>query len=264
MNTEDLARSLRLNVVEMSYRARTAHLASALSIIDILVVLYSDVIDLKSGPIDISRDRFILSKGHAASALYAVLAWKGVIPKSELDAFGEKGSLLEEHPCPKLNGIEAATGSLGHGLPIGNGMALSALIKKIKYRVFVLMGDGECNEGSVWEGAMFAAQHKLNNLTAIVDFNKWQATGRIDKTLKFGTLSKKWESFGWNAIDIDGHNHKDLKKALQEFDGERPTVIIAHTTKGRGISFMEDNNNWHYRSPNEQELAMARAELGFV
>ncbi len=248
----------------MSYRARTAHLASALSIIDILAVLYSNVIDLKSGPIDISRDRFILSKGHAASALYAVLAWKGVIPKSVLDSFGEKKSLLEEHPCPKLIGIEAASGSLGHGLPIGNGMALSALIKKIKYRVFVLMGDGECNEGSVWEGAMFAAQHKLNNLTAIIDFNKWQATGRIDKTFKFGTLSKRWESFGWNAIDIDGHNHKDLKKALQEDDGERPTVIIAHTTKGKGISFMEDDNNWHYRSPNEQELEMARTELGFI
>jgi transketolase len=202
-----------------------------------------------------------LSKGHAAAALYATLAWRGFISKADLLQYGKKGSLLEEHPSPKLPGVEAATGSLGHGLPIGNGMALAARIQKQDYRVFVLMSDGECNEGSVWEAAMLAGRHGFSNLTAFIDFNKWQATDRSQQVLQLDPLLDKWTAFGWEAVEIDGHNHEEIYSAAQAQNPDRPRLIVAHTIKGKGVSFMEDDNNWHYRIPTEDEVLKAKKEL---
>lgn len=254
---------LRAGVVEMSHQAKAAHLASALSCIDILAVLYEQVLNIDPDrPNHPDRDRFILSKGHAAAALYATLAWKGIIPTEQLLTYGEQHSLLEEHPSPKLPGVEAATGSLGHGLPIANGMALAARIQHRPSRVFVLMSDGECNEGSVWEAAMFASRHGLGSLTAIIDFNKWQATGRSQEVLQLDPLADKWASFGWAVTELDGHDPDLLLKALTQPLAQKPHAIIAHTIKGKGISFMEDDNNWHYRIPTAQEVLDAKVELG--
>jgi len=262
-NFPALAARLRADVVQMSHRAKAAHLASALSCLDVLTVLYGQVLNIDPAqPQHPDRDRFILSKGHAAAALYAALAWKGLIAPDQLLTYGEQHSLLEEHPSPKLPGVEAATGSLGHGLPIGNGMALAARIQDQSYRVFVLMSDGECNEGSVWEAAMFAAAQGLDHLTAIVDFNKWQATGRSQAVLQLDPLADKWASFGWAVTELDGHDHDQLLAALTQTPSGRPHAIIAHTVKGKGVSFMEDDNNWHYRVPTEQEVLDAKVELG--
>jgi transketolase len=258
-----VAAQLRANVVQMSHQARAAHLASALSCIDILAVLYGQVLNLDPDrPNYPDRDRFILSKGHAAAALYATLAWKGIIPAEQLLTYGEQHSLLEEHPSPKLPGVEAATGSLGHGLPIANGMALAARIQNRPYRVFVLMSDGECNEGSVWEAAMFASRHGLDALTVIIDFNKWQATGRSQEVLQLDPLADKWASFGWAVTELDGHDPDLLLKAFTQPVTQKPHAVIAHTVKGKGISFMEDDNNWHYRIPTAQEVLDAKLELG--
>ncbi|MGD9973852.1 MAG: transketolase [Desulfatirhabdiaceae bacterium] len=263
VNTSALASHLRAEVIEMSHRARAAHLASALSCMDILCVLYADVLQVDPQyPNAPDRDRFILSKGHAAAALYAVLAWKGFLRREQLLSYGQQGSLLEEHPSPKLLGVEAASGSLGHGLPIGNGMALAARIRQHPYRVYVLISDGECNEGSVWEAAMFAARHGFDHLTAIVDYNKWQATGRSQEVLQLEPLAKKWVSFGWDVIEVDGHDHRELRQALTRKQIGLPRLIIAHTVKGKGVSFMEDDNNWHYRVPTAEEVQAARVELG--
>jgi transketolase len=260
-----LASQLRYEVVKMTYEAKAAHLASSLSCIDIVTVLYEKILRLDAKqPESPGRDRFILSKGHAAAALYAILAHKGVIDESMLQTYGKKGSLLEEHPSPQIPGVEAATGSLGHGLPIGTGMALSAKIMKKGFRVFVLMSDGECNEGTVWEAAMFAAKKQLGNLCGIVDFNKWQATGRSQEVLALDPLVDKWKSFGWSVHEIDGHDHEQLEKTL-DIDSEQqdsPTMIVAHTVKGKGVSFMEDDNNWHYRTPTEEEVQQVKNELG--
>ena len=260
-----LAAQFRAKAVEMSSAAGAAHLASALSCIDIIAVLYHSVLQLDpSKPKWEGRDRFILSKGHAATALYAALAYKGFISDEDLKTYGKAGSLLEEHPSPKLPGVEAATGSLGHGLPCGCGIALAARIKGEKHRAFVLMSDGECNEGSVWEASLFAAANKLGNLCAFVDFNKWQATGRSQEVLALDPLADKFKSFGWNVHEIDGHDHKQILNALSCFyqDSRKPTMVVAHTVKGKGVSFMEDDNNWHYRIPTFEEVKIAKKELG--
>jgi transketolase len=204
-----------------------------------------------------------LSKGHAAAALYVALAHKGFIDPADLDTYGKAGSLLEEHPSPKLPGVEAATGSLGHGLPQGCGMALAARIQRRHYRSFVLMSDGECNEGSVWEACLFAAAQKLGNLCAFVDFNKWQATGRSREVLALDPLVDKFKSFGWDVREIDGHDHGQIADAVRHVSirCSAPTMVVAHTVKGRGVSFMEDDNNWHYRIPTAEEVELARVEL---
>ena len=236
VNLSAIAAQLRADVIDMSHRAKAAHLASALSCVDILTVLYARILKLDTTqPQATNRDRFNLSKGHAAAALYAALAWKGIIPRGELINYGCKDSLLEEHPSPKQVGIEAATGSLGHGLPIGNGMALSSQITGQDFRVFVLLSDGECNEGSVWEAALFAARHKLNNLTAIIDYNKWQATGRSHEILQLEPMVDKWRSFGWEALEVDGHDHVQLEEELIKINLFKPRILVAHTIKGKGI-----------------------------
>ncbi len=263
MDWEKISAKLRMRVIELSFKAKTAHLASSLSTIDIITVLYHSILKVNLNNLENdNRDRFILSKGHAATALYAVLNYYNIISDEELDSYAKKGSLLEEHPSPKLRGVEAATGSLGHGLSISNGFALGAKIKSKDYKCYVMLSDGECNEGSVWEAAMFSSKHSLNNLTGIIDFNKWQATGRSQNVLSLDPLVEKWTSFGWHVLEIDGHNHNEIFNAFKEDSGDKPKMIIANTIKGKGVSFMEDDNNWHYRSPSIDEVAKAKRELG--
>ena len=259
MNTINLARKIRFEIINMSYRSKAPHLASSLSCTDIVTVLYEKILKINKKN-RLNTDKFILSKGHAATSLYAILSYKKYFNKKELLNYAKKGSLLEEHPNPKINGVEAPTGSLGHGLPIGCGIALAAKIKKYKFRTFVLLGDGECNEGSVWEAAMFASAKRLNNLIAIIDYNKWQGTGKSNEIMSLRPLQAKWKSFGWSVANIDGHNHKTLYKVLRKKYG-KPTVVIANTTKGKGVSFMEDDNNWHYRIPTLNEVKIAKKEL---
>lgn len=261
-----VAKNIRVAVVEMSHTGKAPHLASSLSCVDILAVLYWKIllIDPKN-PKDLNRDRLILSKGHAATALYAALAYRGFFPVEDLKNYVCDGSCLPEHPpAVGLPGVEAATGSLGHGLPMGLGMALTARILKKNYRVFVLLSDGECNEGSVWEAAMFAGGQKIDNVTVIVDYNKWQATGRSNEVLALAPLRDKWAACGWAAQEMDGNNHEALFRVLSSVPAERgkPTAIIANTIKGKGVSFMEDDNNWHYKVPSAEEVAAAKKELG--
>jgi len=205
-----------------------------------------------------------LSKGHAASALYAALANRGFFPREDLFTHGQTGSPFEEHPgLHSPPGVDCVSGSLGHALPISLGLAKSALLKGSKAKFAVLMGDGELNEGSIWEAAMFASTHKLHNLTAIIDVNQWQGTGRSSSVMNILPLRDKWEAFGWHALEVDGHNHNEIEDALNTGSQikNKPTVVIANTIKGKGISFMEDDNNWHYRIPNDSELRAALDEL---
>jgi transketolase len=263
---EQIARQLRFKLIQMSHMAGTPHLGSALSCVDILVAAYWTVLDLDpNNSCDPLRDRFILSKGHAATALYATLAERGFFSKDLLDTFAQRGSPLAEQPAPNCaTGVELATGSLGHGLPVGAGMALAGKIQKRDYRVFVCMSDGECNEGTVWEAAMFAPAHQLDRLCVVVDYNKWQATGRSNEIMAMEPLRDKWAAFGWTTTEVDGHDLTALSRLLQNVpDGSgKPVAIIAHTVKGKGVSFMEDDNNWHYRVPNAEEVAAAKKELG--
>lgn len=263
---EEAARAIRWRVIQMSHRGKAAHLGSALSCVDILTAAYWGAMRIDpTRPQDPERDRLILSKGHAACALYATLAQRGFFDPARLDDFGTPGCKLEEHPGPYCApGVEAATGALGHGLPIGLGMALAARIRKHNYRVYVVLGDGECNEGSIWEAAMLAPALGLDNLMVVVDFNRWQATGRSCQITALSPLAAKWRAFGWTAGEVDGHDTQALAQAMVALpdDSGRPRAIIAHTTKGRGVSFMEDDNNWHYRVPNAEEVELARKELG--
>ena len=263
-----IARRIRGKLVEMSHKAHTPHLGSSLSCTDILVAAHWGVAEIDpKNPNDPDRDRFILSKGHAAPALYVTLAYRGFFPLEWLDRFAEPGGRLAEQPSPGCApGVEVATGSLGHGLSLGIGMALAGRLQGRSYRVFVVMSDGECNEGSVWEAAMMAPIHGLDNVVVTIDYNKWQATGRSDETLALSPLRQKWEAFGWSAYEVDGHDLSALVRVLRNVpDGTgKPIAIVAHTVKGKGVSFMEDDNNWHYRIPTVDELRQARLELGLV
>ncbi len=271
MNPQELttlARRIRGKLVEMSHRSGAPHLASALSCVDILVAAYWEVLALDPArPDDPARDRLLLSKGHAATALYATLAHRGFFPLATLDDFAEPGHCLPEHPgAACAPGVEVASGSLGHGLSLGLGMALAGRVTGHDYRVYVLLSDGECNEGSTWEAALLAPAQRVDTLVAIVDYNKWQATGRSNEVMALAPLRDKWESFGWSACEVDGHDIAALTEVLRNVpDGSgRPVAVIAHTVKGRGVSFMEDDNNWHYRIPDAAELARARTELGLA
>lgn len=249
----------------MSHAAATAHLASSLSVVDLLVAAFSHL-ELKgvnlSNP---DRNRLILSKGHAVSALYALLAESGYFPVEWLQDFNKDGGRLPEQPSPRcVPGIELATGSLGHGLSVGLGLALGFRIRGRDRQVVVVLSDGECQEGSVWEAAMMAGHQGLTHLTALIDHNKWQATGRTNEFVGLEPLAPKWEAFGWQTVEVDGHDLGQLRDALAHRDQRRPTAIVAHTVKGKGVSFMEDDNNWHYRSPNATELVQALAELGLT
>jgi len=243
-------------------------LGSSLSCVDLISVLYREFLKINPSHSQApERDRFFLSKGHAVTALYSVLAHRKFFEKAELDAYYNiPGFQFPEHPsrfC--VPGVEASTGSLGHGLGLGIGVCLGNRIQGINADTYVLLSDGECNEGSIWEGAMFASAQRLNRLCVIVDFNKWQATGRSSEIMALEPLEKKFESFGWNVIRIDGHCIDSIRSAFKLFlnEQERPFAIIADTVKGKGVSFMEDDNNWHYRIPNEEEVLLAKKELEF-
>lgn len=259
---EKIAAQLRINIIEMSHKARSAHLGSCLSCVDILTVLYFKILEIDpANPGMQKRDIFILSKGHAAMALYSVLAARGYFDPEMLKSYNQNGGILAEHPpASGLAGVEAATGSLGHGLPMSTGQALAIKLNSGTQRVFCLLSDGETNEGSVWEAALFASAHKLDNLICFIDHNKWQATGRSDEVLNVTAHAEKWLAFGWNVQCIDGHDHQQIISAAHNASA-KPKMIIADTVKGRGVSFMEDDNNWHYRVPNAEELHQAKKEL---
>jgi len=265
---EALARQIRFRTIRNSHLTGTPHLGSCLSCTDLLVWLYWNVLKLDpSKPKSPSRDRFILSKGHAAPVLFQVLAERGFYSRERLESYGEDGSIFGEHPPTPdhLEGIEAATGSLGHGLPMGLGMALAARIRGERYQVYAILSDGECNEGSVWESAMMAAAQQVNNLTVFVDYNKWQATGRSNEVLGLAPLASKWQAFGWTTAEINGHSFEEMDSALATLrDDPRPKAIVCNTLKGNGIPFMEDDNNWHYRIPSADEVVQCASILGIL
>jgi len=263
---EAVSKLIRFLTIRNSHLTGTPHLGSCLSCTDLLVWLYWNILRLDpQNPKASDRDRFILSKGHAAPVLFQVLAQRGFYSSDALEFYGQPGSVFGEHPpTPShLAGIEAATGSLGHGLPMGLGMALASRITKNPYRVFAILGDGECNEGSVWEAAMMASAQKVSNLTIFVDYNKWQATGRSDEVLGLAPLAEKWRAFGWACMEIDGNSFEEIESAYSCLvKDDRPKAIIAHTVKGKGIPFMEDDNNWHYRIPTADEVRHSAEILG--
>ena len=248
----------------MTHYGKSSHIASILSIVDIVSVLYESILNIDpKKPKKPNRDRFILSKGHAGAAIYAALAEKGFFKVSELKKHCSNGSNLSGHVSHKnIPGVEFSTGSLGHGLSVSCGIAYSAKMNKSKFRVFALLSDGECDEGSNWEAILFAAHHKLNNLVAIIDYNKLQSIESTHDTLNLEPFAEKWIAFGWQVIEVDGHNHDEIFKALKKNNKiDLPLCIIAHTTKGKGVSFMENNNLWHYRSPQNGEYRNAIKEL---
>lgn len=264
MNSINLAWKIRKNAVEMTYRSGASHIGAILSVADIVAVLYTDI--MKTFPFDAKndyRDRLVLSKGHAGVAIYCALAEKGFFDINQLQTYYKDGSVLSGHVSHKdVSGVEFSTGSLGHGINVACGMALAAKYDNKTHRVFTIIGDGECNEGTVWETALFANHHNLSNFTVIIDHNKIQAMGKCEDIMSLNNLQTKWDSFGWNTLEIDGHNHEELKTALiQKNDNNKPTCIIAHTIKGKGISFMENNLLWHYRNPQGDDYTNAIREL---
>lgn len=242
---------LRKTIIKMLDAAKRGHLGAAFSLVEILRVLYDDVLRYDArNPNWPDRDRFILSKGHGCLALYTILQEKGFFPEEELWKFCKADGMLGGHPEHKIPGVEFSTGSLGHGLPIGIGFALNAKHEKKAYRVFVVIGDGESNEGSIWEAALCAGKHKLDNLTVIVDYNKHATYGPLTELQPLEPFREKWKSFGFATVEVDGHSVKDLRRVLGSLPLERhkPTVIIAHTIKGRGVHFTENNMGWHHKS----------------
>lgn len=245
---------IRLRVIEMIYRAKTGHIGGSLSETDILVVLFYKV--MKPG------DKFILSKGHSTEAYYAVLADLGFFPVEELQNYCQFGSMLEGHPSVKVPGVNIATGSLGHGLSIGCGMALALKMDGKNNKVYVLMGDGELQEGSVYEAAMFASTHQLDNLVAIIDRNMLQIGGNTENIVKLEPLAERWRAFGWEVKEVNGHNYRELIETLSSFEfNGKPHLVIARTIKGKGVSFIENNYKWHHGALNDEQYKQAVEEL---
>lgn len=261
---KEFSRSIREKTLKMVSKANASHIGSCLSTADILAILYSRILNVDpDNPNLPSRDRLILSKGHSAAILYATLAECGFFPKEWLDNYCQDGSPLTGHISHHVPGVEVSTGSLGHGLPIGCGMALVGKRMKQCYRVFVILSDGELDEGSNWEPILFAPHHQLDNLVVIVDYNKIQSFGTVKEVLDLEPLVDKWKAFCWSVREIDGHDHYQIEDSLRNvpFEIGKPSVIIAHTTKGKGVSFMENQLAWHYKSPNAEQLAQALAEF---
>jgi len=250
------SRALRRRIVEMMARAGRGHLGAALSLVEILRVLYDSTLRYDaSNPSWRDRDRFILSKGHGCLALYVILAEKGFFPSSELDRFCRFDGLLGGHPEQKVPGVEASTGALGHGLSVGVGFALNGKYEGGTHRAVVVLGDGECNEGSVWEAAMAASKHRLDNLIAIVDYNKHQSYGPTSEVCELEPFADKWRSFGFAVREVDGHNVGALQSVLAglPFEAGKPSALICHTVKGKGIRFIENDMNWHHKSGMKDE-----------
>ena len=259
-------RNVRRTVIEITAPVRSSHIGGAFSIVDVLVVLYFEVLEINpSCPDDPSRDILIFSKGHASAALYSVLAERSFFDRALLKEYYVDGGRLPGHPVRGcVPGIEVSTGSLGHGLPMGVGMAIARKIDKNSSRVFVILSDGECNEGSVWEAIMLAGHHQLDNLTVVIDYNKIQSLGRTSEVLDLEPFRAKLSAFGWSAREIDGHDINLIFQTCQSlpFEEGRPSAIIAHTVKGKGVSFMENKLEWHYRSLDDpEEYARALREV---
>ena len=267
MTYEEKAKELRREIETVLHRARGSFSGGSLSIADVMTVIFQGgFLRLDpDAPWKPDRDMLVLSKGHCSSALYCSLAMAGMFPKEELLNYGADGSDMLIHPkIRSYPGVETSSGSLGHGLALGTGSALAARIRGYDSRVFVIIGDGECNEGSVWENAAFAAKQKLNHLIVVVDRNRLQGCGRDSEILNYGDMAEKWRAFGYRVFDIDGHDCGAIEAALKEtvtWNDERPTAIIAQTVKGKGVSFMEDRLEWHYKSPDEAQYAQAMEEL---
>lgn len=259
------ALKMRQRIFKAMWRAGGGHIGGSLSPVEVLTVLYNEILKIDPARPDWpGRDRFILSKGHACVALYAALAEAGFFSVKELLTFTKPGTRLGGHPdMRKVPGADASTGALGHGFPYGAGIALGAKKIGAPFRVFALLGDGESQEGTVWEAAMFAAQHGLDNLVAITDYNKLQAMDRVEKVVNLEPLRAKWEAFGWESAEVDGHDMRAIHEALSAipFRQGKPSAIIAHTTKGKGISFMENVPIWHFRLPNAEELQVVFRDL---
>lgn len=259
------AKQIRKKILKMIYNSQSSHIGSALSCVDILTVLYFKILKIDpANPCFQNRDRFILSKGHAASALYATLSKRGFFPDGVLNEYCKDGSSLPGHSTMHcVPGVEISTGSLGHGLSIGTGIALAAKHDNRSFRTFVLLGDGECNEGSIWEAVMFSAHHKLDNLIAIVDRNKLQGFGKTKDVIDLEPLADKWSTFRWAVKEIDGHNYNEIENTLKQipFKERSPSAIIANTVKGKGVSFMENSLEWHYKSPTREENKIAINEI---
>lgn len=264
-DTPELARRIRRHVLGMTSRAGSSHVGSAFSCADILAVLYHDILRVDPRHPDLpSRDRFLLSKGHAGAAVYAVLAESGFFPVARLETHYQDGSDLSGHVSHKgIPGVELSTGSLGHALSVGAGLAYGARLRGERHRVFVLLSDGECDEGSNWEAVLFAAHHRLDNLVAIVDYNRIQSLASVADTLGLEPFAEKWRSFGWAVAETDGHDHDALRDTLSTIPvgKDAPTCILAHTVKGKGVSFMEHSVLWHYRAARGEEFTAARKEL---
>ena len=262
---ETTAKGIRRYIILMTAAAGSGHPGGALSATDIVTALYFAVLRLDpKRPDDPDRDRFVLSKGHAAPLLYAALAVKGFFPQQELMTLRKLGSRLQGHPdMRKLPGVEMSTGSLGQGLSAANGMALAARLDGRDYRVYVLLGDGECQEGQIWEAAMAAAHYKLDNLTAFLDYNGLQIDGPVEEVMSLGPVADKWRAFGWHVIEIDGHNFQQILDAVAEAKETKgkPTMIIARTVKGKGVSFMENQVDWHGTAPKAEQASKALEEL---
>jgi len=261
----ELSRKIRRSVLEMIHRTKSPHVASSLSCVELLVTLYFKILDVSpENPFNPDRDRFILSKGHACAALYVVLKERGFLSDKDLDGFAVNNGILEHHS--KMNveqGIETSSGSLGHGLSLGVGMALAAKNDKRNNTIYVLLSDGDLNEGSTWEAIMFASHHGLDNLVAIVDANKMQALGFTKDVIDLTPLKQRWAAFGWGVRDIGGHDFHEIFEAFNTLPylKDKPNVIIANTVKGKGVSFMENNLLWHYRAPDDEEFKKAMEEL---
>jgi transketolase len=261
-NLRQLSVQCRKNVVQMIYDAKTGHIGGSLSSTDILVSLYFDIMNIdQKQPLWKNRDRFILSKGHSVEAYYSVLAMKGFFDPDELKKYCRFGSKLTGHPNRKVPGVEVNTGALGHGLPVGIGMALASKMDGAGYRVFVLMGDGEQAEGSVWEGAMAAANYNLDNLVGIIDRNRLQISGCTEDVMRLESLEDKWRSFGWKTVSINGHDFDELHKAFSTEHAGKPLMIIANTIKGKGVPFIENKAEWHHGILNEEQYTAALDEL---
>lgn len=263
---KELAKHIRLTSLRMTHEAPSAHIGGSLSMADLLAVLYGGILRVDpKNPLWEARDRFILSKGHSCAALYCVLSRRGFFPEEWLSTFYQDGGKLFGHATHTgVPGVEVSTGSLGHGLPIACGMALAAKLDGLTHRVFCLLSDGECDEGSVWEAALFAGHHRLDNLVAIIDYNKIQSMGHTKDVLNLDPFGKKWEDFNWAVREIDGHDLKAIEGVLRSlpFEEGKPSCLIAHTIKGKGVSFMEDKLLWHYRNTSPHEYAAAVSEIG--
>ena len=262
---QTIASKIRHKVLNMVYKAQSGHLGGSFSVAEIITVLYFGVLKIDpKNPNWPERDRLVPSKGHCAPSIYTALAMKGVVAPEALDDLRQTGCILQGPPCMnKVPGIDISTGSLGHGLSVGVGMALGAKLLKKDFRVFVLLGDGELNEGQNWEAAMSAAKHSLSNLTAIVDRNRVQLDGPTEEIMPLEPLVKKWEAFNWHTKTIDGHNIEEIFNGLQwaKANLDAPSVIIANTIKGKGVSFMEDSHEWHGKPPSKEEYEKALQEL---